>query len=106
VVFLVPDVALSAGTILAMSGDAIMMDYFACLGPIDPQVEREGKLVPVLSCLEPYDRWVVKSQQEKSEYHATLSRTKTSSWGPATPASFRTVSGTTSRSLKKRGFYT
>jgi hypothetical protein len=63
VTFLVPDVALSAGTILAMSGDAIMMDYFACLGPIDPQVEREGKLVPALSYLEQYDRLVAKSQQ-------------------------------------------
>jgi hypothetical protein len=63
VAFLVPDVALSAGTILAMSGDAIMMDYFACLGPIDPQVERDGKLVPALSYLEQYDRLVTKSQQ-------------------------------------------
>ena len=63
VAFLVPDVALSAGTILAMSGDAIMMDYFACLGPIDPQVERDGKLVPALSYLEQYDRLVAKSQQ-------------------------------------------
>lgn len=63
VTFLIPDVALSAGTILAMSGDAIMMDYFACLGPIDPQVEREGKLVPALSYLEQYDRLVAKSQQ-------------------------------------------
>jgi len=63
VTFLVPDVALSAGTILAMSGDAIMMDYFGCLGPIDPQVERDGKLVPALSYLEQYDRLVAKSQQ-------------------------------------------
>lgn len=34
VVFLIPDVALSAGTILVMSGDAILMDYFSCLGPM------------------------------------------------------------------------
>ncbi len=62
VTFAIPDVALSAGTILAMSGDAIMMDYFSCLGPIDPQVERDGKLVPALSYLEQYNRMVAKSQ--------------------------------------------
>lgn len=52
--FLVPDRALSAGTILAMSGDAILMDYHSVLGPIDPQVERDGKLVPALSYLHQY----------------------------------------------------
>lgn len=51
VVFLVPDRAMSAGTVLVMSGDAIMMDYHSVLGPIDPQVEREGKFVPALSYL-------------------------------------------------------
>jgi hypothetical protein len=63
IVFLIPDVALSAGTILVMSGDAIMMDYFSCLGPIDPQVERNGKLVPALSYLEQFNRLVAKSSQ-------------------------------------------
>lgn len=56
VFFLIPDRALSAGTILAMSGDAIYMDYHSVLGPIDPQVEREGKLVPALSYLEQFER--------------------------------------------------
>ena len=32
-----PDRAMSAGTIFALSADRIMMDYFSCLGPIDPQ---------------------------------------------------------------------
>jgi hypothetical protein len=63
VIFLIPDVALSAGTILVMSGDAILMDYFSCLGPIDPQVERNGKLVPALSYLEQFNRLVAKSSQ-------------------------------------------
>jgi hypothetical protein len=53
--FLIPDRALSAGTILAMSGDAILMDYHSVLGPIDPQVERDGKLVPALSYLHQYE---------------------------------------------------
>ncbi|MGH7459908.1 MAG: SDH family Clp fold serine proteinase, partial [Longimicrobiales bacterium] len=59
--FLIPDRALSAGTILVMSGDAILMDYHSVLGPIDPQVEREGKLVPALSYLHQFDNLKRKS---------------------------------------------
>lgn len=36
--FIVPDLAMSAGTIFCMSGDRIYMDYSSSLGPIDPQV--------------------------------------------------------------------
>lgn len=36
--FIVPDYAMSAGTIFCMSGDKIYMDYSSALGPIDPQV--------------------------------------------------------------------
>ena len=35
--FVIPDYAMSAGTILCMSGDRIYMDYSSSLGPIDPQ---------------------------------------------------------------------
>ncbi len=56
VIVIVPDRAMSAGTILALSADKIMMDHFSCLGPIDPQIEREGQLVPALSYLNQYER--------------------------------------------------
>lgn len=56
VCMIVPNRAMSAGTVFAMSADTIMMDYFSCLGPIDPQVEREGKLVPALSYLVQFER--------------------------------------------------
>lgn len=36
--FIIPRVAYSAGTVLALSGDEIYMDYYARLGPIEPQV--------------------------------------------------------------------
>lgn len=36
--FVVPDMAMSAGTIFCMAGDRIYMDYSSALGPIDPQV--------------------------------------------------------------------
>jgi ClpP class serine protease len=40
--FLIPSHAMSAGTILAMSGDSIWMNYYSVLGPIDPQVPRRS----------------------------------------------------------------
>ncbi|MCY4294327.1 MAG: hypothetical protein OXC58_05775 [Acidimicrobiaceae bacterium] len=62
--FIIPDRAMSAGTVLAMSGDEIWMDYHSCLGPIDPQVERDGRLEPALSYLAQYERLIEKSRQE------------------------------------------
>lgn len=54
VYFIVPDVAMSAGTILCMSGDKIFMDYASTLGPIDPQVPTpdNGDYVPGLGYLD------------------------------------------------------
>jgi len=61
--FIVPDAAMSAGTVLVMSGDRIHMDYFSVLGPIDPQVERpDGSFVPALGYLHQYERLVEKSR--------------------------------------------
>ena len=56
VTVIVPDRAMSAGTIFALSADRIMMDYFSCLGPIDPQIEKDEKLVPALSYLNQFGR--------------------------------------------------
>lgn len=63
--YLVPDRAMSAGTVWVMSGDAILMDYYSCLGPIDPQVERDGRLVPALSYLEQFNRLIKRSEEGK-----------------------------------------
>lgn len=63
--FVVPDIAMSAGTVLVMSGDEIWMDYFSRLGPIDPQVERrDGRrgFIPAVGYLIQYDRLIKKSQ--------------------------------------------
>ena len=64
VTVIVPDRAMSAGTILALSADRIMMDHLSSLGPIDPQVERDGKLVPALSYLIQYERLNNKAETE------------------------------------------
>lgn len=60
--FIVPNFAMSAGTVLVMSGDAIYMDYYSTLGPIDPQVKRGGSMVPALGYLEQYERLIKKAQ--------------------------------------------
>lgn len=65
--FVVVSYAMSAGTVLVMSGDAIYMDYSATLGPIDPQIQRSGsdRFVPALGYLEQYERLVKKSAAGK-----------------------------------------
>ncbi len=71
VFFIIPDRAMSAGTIFALSGDKIFMDYFSCLGPIDPQIEKEGTLVPALAYLNQLERLNKKSdagQLTSAEY--------------------------------------
>ena len=56
VTVVVPDRAMSAGTLFALSADRIMMDYYSCLGPIDPQIVRDDTLVPALSYLNQFER--------------------------------------------------
>jgi len=41
VYFVIPHLAMSAGTIYCMSGNKIYMDYSSSLGPIDPQVQNK-----------------------------------------------------------------
>lgn len=63
--FIVPNYAYSAGTVLAMSGDSIHMDYYSRLGPIDPQVDKGGnRMVPALGYLEKYNELVKKAQDQ------------------------------------------
>ena len=62
VYFLIPDRAMSAGTVFVMAGDQIYMNDSSCLGPIDPQVEKDGKLVPALSYLNQYQRLYEKAE--------------------------------------------
>jgi hypothetical protein len=65
--FVIPNYAMSAGTVLVMSGDNIKMDYYSNLGPIDPQVQRAGSQtwVPALGYLEKYEELVRKSRGGK-----------------------------------------
>lgn len=62
--FVITTFAMSAGTVLAMSGNRIWMDYSSTLGPIDPQVRPPGKSswVPALGYLEQYERLIRKSR--------------------------------------------
>ena len=63
VTILVPDRAMSVGTVLALSADHIFMDYLSCLGPIDPRVEKDGKLVPALPFIRQFERLSQKAME-------------------------------------------
>ncbi|MBF0155234.1 MAG: ATP-dependent Clp protease proteolytic subunit [Magnetococcales bacterium] len=56
VIFIVPNFAYSAGTVLVLSGDEIYMDYYSVLGPIDPQIDGEDRngFVPGIGYLNKY----------------------------------------------------
>lgn len=56
--YLVPDYAMSAGTVLVMSGDVIHMDYYSVLGPIDPQYLRDGRYLPGLGYVEKFNEFM------------------------------------------------
>lgn len=62
VYFVVPDSAMSAGTIFCMSGDKIYMDYSSSLGPIDPQVWNGKQWVPALGYLDKVEELLKKAQ--------------------------------------------
>lgn len=55
--YIVPNYAYSAGTILALSGDELYMNYYSILGPIDPQigVESGTHSVPGMGYLAKFD---------------------------------------------------
>lgn len=63
--FVVPNRAMSAGTVLVMCGDNILMDYYSVLGPVDPQVRSQasGYFVPALGYLEKFNELVAKSNK-------------------------------------------
>ena len=62
VFFVVPDMAMSAGTILCMSGNKIFIDYSSSLGPIDPQVFNGQQWVPALGYLDKVDQLLEKAR--------------------------------------------
>ena len=73
--FVVPSQAYSAGTVLVLSGDAIYMDYYSVLGPIDPQIiKSDGRLVPGLGYLEKYNELVSKPNISLAEMEFLIQR--------------------------------
>lgn len=54
--FIITGAAKSAATMFALSGDSILMDKSAELGPIDPQVRVRGRFSPAGSIKEQFDR--------------------------------------------------
>jgi len=74
VVFILPYMAMSAGTIFAMSGNDIIMGKNSYIGPIDPQVpNKEGFYVPAQAILT-----LIDSIQERGE--ALIKKGQSPNW--------------------------
>lgn len=64
--FIIPNHAMSAGTVMVLSGDAIHMDYYSVLGPIDPQIRsRDGKWLPALGYLVKFEELLAKADSDR-----------------------------------------
>ena len=63
--FVIPDYAMSAGTLFALSGDKLYMDYSSSLGPVDPQVHNGTEWVPALGYLDQVEKMIQKSKEGK-----------------------------------------
>ena len=65
--FIIPNYAMSAGTILALSGDKIFMDIDSALGPIDPQILKKigdrDEWIPAVSYINKYEEFIEKSKR-------------------------------------------
>ena len=68
VYFIVPDMAMSAGTIICLSGDEIFMRYTACLGPIDTQVWTGDQYISASAYLEKIEELIRKSRSGAGPY--------------------------------------
>ncbi len=71
--FIIPDYAYSAGTVLALSGDSIHMDYYSVLGPIDPQYRLDGKMVPGVGYLSKFKELTKEINEAQVPLKAQLS---------------------------------
>ncbi len=64
--FIIPDMAMSAGTVFALSGDDIFMNYASSLGPIDPQIcNAKGEWVPIKGYLNKVEEMLDKASANK-----------------------------------------
>lgn len=64
--FIVPGMAKSAGTIMVMGGDEILMDYMSALGPIDAQIQFESKQFSAEALIKGFEKIKQESEDTKS----------------------------------------
>lgn len=62
VYFIIPDYAMSAGTVLVLSGDKIYMDYSSVMDPIDPQVLLNDNRYVLSGYLQKVDEMIEKAR--------------------------------------------
>ncbi len=70
---IIPDVAKSAGTLLALGSHHILMSPMSDLGPIDPQFWEEGELVAAKDIIAAVDYAALKIQESPETYPLYIS---------------------------------
>lgn len=64
---IIPHFAMSGGTLIALAADEIMMDPYAVLGPVDPQLtDQGGRAIPAVSVLKAVREKGVKKVEDET----------------------------------------
>lgn len=79
--FIIPGRAMSAGTIMAMSGDEILMEPASSLGPIDAQMTWQGKMISAHAMLAGFDKIKQEVEEKNRLNHAYIPMLQTISPG-------------------------
>lgn len=66
---IVPTFAMSAGTMISLSADKIIMGRQSQLGPIDPQMPMPGRIVSAIAIIDQFDRAKKEISSDKSQAH-------------------------------------
>jgi len=72
VYFVIPNYAMSAGTVLCMSGDKIYMDYSSSLSPTDPHFYKNGNSLSALGFLDKFNELSEKSTKTALSHAETM----------------------------------
>lgn len=74
---IVPTFAMSAGTMISLSADNIIMGRQSQLGPIDPQMPAAGRIVSAIAILDQFERAKKEISEDREQAHL---------WAPILPS--------------------
>ncbi len=74
---IVPTFAMSAGTMISLAADKIIMGRQSQLGPIDPQMPAGGRIVSAIAILDQFERAKKEISEDREQAHL---------WAPILPS--------------------